>query len=123
MATPSLKNIIVGAPVKDLGFRFGSGAKPGAKSDKPIVHGNSTRAINYKLFDLSRRLHPHLAVIDGYDGMEGNGPVGGTLVEHRVCVVSPDWLAADRVAVELMGIDYAKVGYRLLGGIYRRHHT
>jgi uncharacterized protein (DUF362 family) len=26
-------------------------------------------------------------------------------------VVSPDWLAADRVAVELMGIDYAKVGY------------
>ena len=46
-----------------------------------------------------------------YGGMEGNGPVGGTRVEHRVCVVSPDWLAADRVAVELMGIDYAKVGY------------
>src|SRR5271157_5925253 len=40
-----------------------------------------------------------------------NGPTGGTLVEHRVCVVSPDWLAADRVAVELMGIDFAKVGY------------
>jgi hypothetical protein len=37
--------------------------------------------------------------------------VGGTLVEHRVCVASSDWLAADRVAVELMGIDYAKVGY------------
>ncbi len=111
VATLSLKNIIVGAPVKDRGFRFGKGAKPGAKSDKPIVHGNSFRALNYNLFDLSRRLHPHLAVIDGYDGMEGNGPVGGTLVEHRVCVVSPDWLAADRVAVELMGIDYAKVGY------------
>ena len=111
VATLSLKNIIVGAPVKDPGFRFGHGAKPGAKSDKPIVHGNSIHAINYNLFDLSRRLHPHLAVIDGYDGMEGNGPVGGTLVEHRVCVVSPDWLAADRVAVELMGIDYAKVGY------------
>jgi len=43
--------------------------------------------------------------------LEGNGPGGGTLVEHRVCLVSPDWLAADRVAVELMGIDYAKVGY------------
>jgi uncharacterized protein (DUF362 family) len=26
-------------------------------------------------------------------------------------VVSPDWLAADRVALELMGIDFAKVGY------------
>ena len=43
--------------------------------------------------------------------MEGNGPTGGTLVEHRVCVASPDWLAADRVALELMGIDFAKVGY------------
>lgn len=32
-------------------------------------------------------------------------------VTSAVCVVSPDWLAADRVAVELMGIDYAKVGY------------
>lgn len=111
VATLSLKNIILGAPIKDLGFRWGKGAKPGAKNDKPIVHGNSFRALNYNLFDLSRRLRPHLAVIDGYDGMEGNGPVGGTLVEHRVCVVSPDWLAADRVAVELMGIDYAKVGY------------
>jgi len=37
--------------------------------------------------------------------------VGGTPVPSRVCVVSQDWLAADRVAVELMGIDFAKVGY------------
>jgi uncharacterized protein (DUF362 family) len=43
--------------------------------------------------------------------MEGEGPVSGTPVQHRVCVVSPDWLAADRVAVELMGIDFANVGY------------
>jgi uncharacterized protein (DUF362 family) len=111
VATLSLKNIILGAPVKDLGFAWGRSAKPGAKNDKPIVHGNSFRALNYNLFDLARRLHPDLAVIDGYEGMEGNGPVGGTPVDHRVCVASPDWLAADRVAVELMGIDYAKVGY------------
>jgi uncharacterized protein (DUF362 family) len=107
VATLSLKNVVVGAPIKDPGFRFGGGAK----SDKPIVHGGGIRAINYNLFDLSRRLHPHLAVIDGYDGMEGNGPTRGTLVEHHVCVASPDWLAADRVALELMGIDFAKVGY------------
>jgi uncharacterized protein (DUF362 family) len=111
VATLSLKNIILGAPVKDTGFRWGDGAKAGATTDKPIVHGNGFRGLNYNLFDLSRRLHPHLAVLDGYDGMEGNGPTGGTLVEHRVCVASPDWLAADRVAVELMGIDFAKVGY------------
>jgi uncharacterized protein (DUF362 family) len=63
------------------------------------------------LFALGQRLHPHLAVIDGYDGMQGNGPTMGTAVDHKVCVVGRDWLAADRVAVELMGIDFAKVGY------------
>jgi len=31
-------------------------------------------------------------------------------VQHGVRVVSQDWLAADRVAVELMGIDFANVG-------------
>lgn len=111
LATLSLKNIIVGAPVKDAGFSWGKGGKPGAKTDKPILHGSGIRGINFNLFALAQRFHPHLALIDGFEGMEGNGPVSGTAVDHRVCVVSPDWLAADRVAVELMGIDFAKVGY------------
>ena len=110
VATLSLKNIIVGAPIKDLGFRWGGG-KAGAKNDKPLIHGSGFRGINYNLYALAQQLHPHLALIDGFEGMQGNGPVGGTPVDHRVCVASPDWLAADRVAVELMGIDYAKVGY------------
>ncbi len=50
-------------------------------------------------------------VIDGFQAMEGNGPVGGTPVEHRVAVSSLDWLAADRTAVALMGIDFEKMGY------------
>jgi uncharacterized protein (DUF362 family) len=111
VATLSLKNIVVGAPVKDPGFRWGPGSKPGAKNDKPVTHGSGFRGINYNLFALASQLHPDLAVIDGYEGMEGNGPVGGTAVAHRVAVVSPDWLAADRIAVELMGIDFTKVGY------------
>jgi uncharacterized protein (DUF362 family) len=111
VATLSLKNIVVGAPIKDLGAGWGRDRKPGAKCDKPIVHGSGFRGINYNLFALASRLRPDLAVIDGYQGMEGNGPVGGTPVEHRVCVASLDWLAADRVGVELMGIDFAKMGY------------
>lgn len=111
VATLSLKNVIVGAPVKDLGFRWGRGGKAGARNDKPLIHGSGFRGLNYNLFALAQRLHPHLAVIDGFEGMQGNGPVGGTPVEHRVSVVGLDWLAADRVAVELMGIDYAQVGY------------
>jgi uncharacterized protein (DUF362 family) len=111
VVTLSLKNIVFGAPVKDVGFAFGKNRKEGSRSDKSIVHGSGFRGINYNLYDLASRLHPHLAVIDGFEGMEGNGPLKGTPVDHRVCVVSTDWLAADRVAVELMGVDFIKIGY------------
>ncbi|HQG76577.1 MAG TPA: DUF362 domain-containing protein [Bacteroidales bacterium] len=111
IATLSLKNIVLGAPVKDAGFTYGPGRKPGARNDKPIVHGSGIRGINYNIFALAGRLHPHLAVIDGFEGMEGNGPGNGTPVDHRICVASTDWLAADRVGIELMGIDFSKVGY------------
>ena len=75
VATLSLKNIVVGAPIKDAGFTWGPGGKAGAKNDKPLTHGSGFRGINYNLFALAPRLHPHLAVIDGFEGMEGEGPV------------------------------------------------
>jgi uncharacterized protein (DUF362 family) len=111
VATLSLKNIILGAPIKDPGQGSSSGRKPVMKNDKPIVHGSGIRGINYNLYAMAGRLHPHLAIIDGFEGMEGNGPTRGKPVDHRICVASTDWLAADRVGVELMGIDFAKVGY------------
>jgi hypothetical protein len=37
--------------------------------------------------------------------MQGNGPCWGTAVDHRVAVAGLDWLATDRVGLELMGID------------------
>jgi len=56
-------------------------------------------------------VRPHLAVLDGYQGMQGDGPVSGTAVPgQKVAVASLDWLAADRVALELMGPN----NYRLL---------
>ena len=111
VATLSLKNIVFGAPVKDIGFRLDKNTKPGTKSDKPVIHGSGARGINYNLYALAPKVHPHLALIDGFEGMEGNGPRLGTPVDHRICVTSPDWYAADRVAVELMGIDFGIVGY------------
>ena len=111
LATLSLKNIVFGAPIKDKGFSWTASRKPGTVNDKPIGHGSGFRAINYNIFALSQQLHPHLAIIDGFEGMEGNGPNAGTPVDHRVCVAGTDWLAADRVAVELMGIDFARIGY------------
>jgi len=120
-ATLSLKNIVLGSPIKDKGFtlynedkRFSSSAsvsKPGSVSYKRLIHGSVFHAINYNIASLARQLHPDLAFIDGFVGMEGNGPTLGTPLEHGVCVASLDWLAADRVGVELMGIDYSRIGY------------
>lgn len=111
LATLSLKNIVFGAPIKDQGFAWGPGRKPGTKNDKPVAHGSGIRGINFNLHALADRLHPDLAIIDGFEGMEGNGPNNGTPVDHRICVAGTDWLATDRVGIELMGIDLAKVGY------------
>jgi uncharacterized protein (DUF362 family) len=100
VATLSLKNMVLGAPIKD-----GTGA------DKPFMHGGGFWAINYNLFSMAPRLRPQLAVLDGWQGMEGDGPVSGTPVEHKVCVAGLDWVAVDTTGVQLMGIDPKKVGY------------
>ena len=111
IATLSLKNIVFGAPVKDLGFTWDASRKPGSVNDKPIVHGSGFKGINYNLFVLAQILRPDLAIVDGFEGMEGNGPNDGSPVDHRVCVAGLDWLATDRTAVELMGIDFSKMAY------------
>jgi uncharacterized protein (DUF362 family) len=100
VATLSLKNVVLGSAIKD-----DTGA------DKPYLHGNGFWGTNYNLFNLAPRLHPHLAVLDGYEGMEGDGPVGGTAVDHKVCVAGLDWVAVDHTGARLMGIDPKKMGY------------
>ena len=120
-ATLSLKNIVFGSPIKDYGLtlynediKFSERAresKPGAVSYKRFLHGGGFHAVNYNMAQLAQSLHPDLAVIDGHTGMEHNGPTQGTPIDHRVCVVSQDWLAADRIGIELMGIDFSRIGY------------
>jgi uncharacterized protein (DUF362 family) len=106
VATLSIKNIVVGAPLK-----LSNGGNGRGGSDKPLIHGGGARGINLNLAMLAPLLHPSLSVIDGFEGMEGNGPVSGSKVDHRVCVVSTDYLAADTVGASLMGIDPADMGY------------
>jgi len=118
IATLSLKNIVVGAPLK-LGGNGGMGGGMGGRggrgfggSDKPLIHGgNGPYGININLAMLAPLLHPTLSVIDGFEGMEGPGPLSGTKVDHRVAVVSTDYMAADTVGASLMGINPADIGY------------
>lgn len=112
VATLSVKNVILGAPLTSPpGARRPSG-QPFAGSDKRKYHVG-IRQGNYNMMLTAQKMIPNwgLAVIDGFEGMEGNGPVMGTPVDHRIAVASTDWIAADRVGVECMGIDAGWPGY------------
>ncbi len=106
VATLSVKNMAVGAPIKN---------PPGAASrwsDKRLFHVGPHLA-NYNILLTAQVLHPYwgVAVIDGYEGMEGNGPMAGTPVPSKVAIASTDFVAADRVGVGCMGLDPNWVGY------------
>ena len=114
IVTLSLKNIVMGSPMNHFRqkARRGRNEKGLMHAKTPNVPGNNHRALSYNIFLVaSMGVQPDLAVIDGTIGMEGNGPVKGTPIEHGVAVASTDWLAADRLASELMGYDYAELRY------------
>ena len=81
--------------------------------DKVRMHPSEAgnRMLDYNLFTVMQHLHIDLGVIDGFEGMEGNGPLYGTPVDHRVAVAGTDYLAVDRVGAEIMGADFDDVRY------------
>jgi uncharacterized protein (DUF362 family) len=94
-------------PIEWLQFRAMSTLEP---SDKMKMH-QSYPIINLNLALLAPLVVPHLAVIDGFEAMEGNGPSNGTPVPLRLALASTDALAADTVGTALMGFDVDQVGY------------
>jgi len=106
VATLSVKNMALGAPLHSVG------RDAPRWNDKRVTH-NGLRQTQYNIFLSAQAMAPywHVAFIDGYEGMEGNGPSSGTPVPSRVAIASRDFIAADRVGVELMGIDPTWMGY------------
>ena len=105
VATLSVKNMALGAPLHSL-------RGEARWDDKRVVH-NGLRQTHYNIFLGTQALKPFwgAAVIDGYEGMEGNGPASGTPVPSRIAIASTDFVAADRVALDTMGINPDWLGY------------
>lgn len=106
VATLSIKNMVLGAPLHS------ARKETNRWNDKRLYHGG-VRQTHVAMTMTAQRLQPFwgAAVLDGWEGMEGNGPTSGSLVPSRLAVASTDFVAADRVGVELMGIDARWVGY------------
>jgi uncharacterized protein (DUF362 family) len=68
--------------------------------------------------DLYRTLPRHFCLVDGIDGMEGNGPIQGLRKHAGVLVSGGDMARVDATCCRLMGIDPSKVRYlQLASGI------
>jgi len=133
VATMSVKNMVIGSPLHsvagetpvwhdkrlyyaqpDFGPGAGRGAPPaGGRGRGGGGMGANFHAMNYSMAITAKKLSANwgAALIDGYEGMEGNGPAGGTAVPMHIAIASPDYMAADRVALETMGVPPHAVGY------------
>lgn len=104
LVTLSLKNVLLASPLNEYG----------KQNDKGFMH-LAPPAVNdlchYNMFHIAREVFPDLAVIDGFEGMEGDGPAWGTAISSRVALASLDPLAADITAARLMGFDPKRVNY------------
>jgi len=96
--TLTAKNVIMGAIMVMDKYRM-----------HPTEAGN--RLLDYNLFTVMQHLHIDLAVLDGLEGMEGNGPLYGEPVDHRIAIAGTDFLAVDRVGTEVMGADFDGIRY------------
>jgi uncharacterized protein (DUF362 family) len=112
VATLSFKNILMASPINVM---KGHPDFVSNQFEKAKMHQGTgkdgIKGINYNMFLLSQRIRPNLAIIDGFEGLEGNGPTEGTPVEHGVALAGFDVVSVDRVGIELMGIKYEDVGY------------
>jgi uncharacterized protein (DUF362 family) len=61
------------------------------------------------IVDVSAAVRPHLQIVDGIVGMQGNGPIQGMPMQAGMLVFGADPVATDVTAARLMGFDPARV--------------
>lgn len=95
VVTLTIKNMIMGAVQAPYKWRVHQG------------YG----AINMSIAELAELLMPHLAIIDGFEGMEGNGPIAGTPVKWGIFIAGTNPVEVDVLTTWLMGFEPRDVGY------------
>jgi len=96
-----------------------------ALEDKVKMHGVSSHSdrvliseveiLPQNLLRIGKMIPPHIGVIDGYIGMEGDGPVRGDEKYLGVAIASTDFVAADAVCAKAMGFEPLEIGYLFYG--------
>ena len=95
-ATASMKNLFGVLPGSFYGW------------PKNVLHYTG---IERCILDLNATIRPHLAIVDGIIGMEGDGPIMGKPKHVGVLVMGRNPASVDATCVRIMGIDPEKIGY------------
>ncbi|OGD58702.1 hypothetical protein A3K78_09505 [Candidatus Bathyarchaeota archaeon RBG_13_52_12] len=96
IVTLSIKNVVVGSLV--------------SLAEKEKIH-QGAKAINENIARIGKHCIPDLALIDGFVGMEGAGPVDGDPVSLGVSSASLHPVSLDSVMAKIMGFDPLDIGY------------
>lgn len=68
------------------------------------------KVIHKNIAAIAKYVKPKLGVIDGYLGMEGNGPIAGSTFEWNIATAGEP-LECDAYCAHLMGFDAGEIGY------------
>ena len=75
---------------------------------KNVLH---QQGIQQSILDINATLKPHLAIVDGITGMEGDGPIMGTPIDTGVIVMGKNLPAVDATCCRIMGINPHRLYY------------
>jgi uncharacterized protein (DUF362 family) len=64
-----------------------------------------SKGVAFEVIDMNRAVNTGLSLIDATTAMEGNGPIGGKLIEMGLIIAGTSPLASDMVGATLMGFD------------------
>jgi uncharacterized protein (DUF362 family) len=101
--TLSIKNVIMASPLNDS-----QGNDKGLMHQAPPAKND---LLHYNMLHIAHEIFPDLAVIDGFVGIEGNGPAWGVPIGSKVALASRDAVAADVTGTRVMGFDPRMVNY------------
>jgi uncharacterized protein (DUF362 family) len=69
------------------------------------------KGISKVVVDINTVLKPALTVIDGFVGMEGEGPIDGTPVQMNLIIAGTDVVATDATAARIMGFNPYEINH------------
>jgi uncharacterized protein (DUF362 family) len=106
VATLSVKNMVLGGALHQ------APKETPRWSDKRKYHVG-IRQFQVNIMLTAQKLRPNwgVTVLDGFEGMGAGWPYPALPVDQRIAIASTDYIAADRVAVEAMGINSDWVGH------------